>query len=116
MVSKRTMVIINIALALMAIVLLLHLFGVKIPSVGHAIYVLDTNDPVCVVESSELNTVPDLNRCCLEASKQVECFRESTSIEQGDVHWICHSGSGNHFKYRLNNKAYQFCLEQPYWQ
>lgn len=110
MVSNRILVVVNISLGLLLTLLLLTFFEVKLPTLGQAQYLLDKEEPLCAVSWKEEFTVwGDLDRCCLEARKQLECRREP----QGDFDWACSTGEG--MKYWLNSKAYNYCRQQPYW-
>ncbi len=110
MVSKRALIIINISLGLLLTLLLLTFLDVKLPSLGQAQYLLDKEEPLCAVNwKEELTTWNDLDRCCLEARKQLGCRRE----HKDDYDWVCRTGDG--VKYWLNSKAYNYCRQQPYW-
>lgn len=115
MISKKRWILINISLSFVIILLLLNFFGFKLPSLGQAFYLLDSEDPLCIVDSKEGLTVwPDLRRCCLEAKKQVECLRDNLQLQEGNLDWKCQT---NEYipKIRLNNKAFSYCRQQPVW-
>ncbi len=110
MVSERTFFIINISLGLLSLLLLLTFLGVELPTLGQAQYALDKEDPLCMVNwKDEFNPWNDLDRCCLEARKQLDCHRE----QRDNLDWVCQTGLS--VKYWLNNKAHNYCKQQPYW-
>ena len=110
MVSGKTLFIINVSLGLLSVLLLLMLFGLKIPTLGQAEYALDKEEPVCMLEwEGELTPLEDIDRCCLQAKQQFECKAES----KDNLDWLCSAGEG--LQIWLNNKAYNYCKQQPYW-
>ena len=110
MVSEKTLFIINVSLGLLSVLLLLMLIGIELPTLGKAQYYLDKEEPLCLVNwKEEFTPWEDLDRCCLEARKQVECHKE----KYGGADWLCESGAS--VNYWLNNKAYSYCRQQPYW-
>ena len=113
MVPDRVFAIINVSLGLITVLLLLSLLGVTLPTLGQAQYLLDKEDPLCLISIQDDQTPwNDLDRCCLEARKQTLCTQEVRFLENGRVDWVCGSqGNG----YLLNNKAYNYCRQQPYW-
>ncbi|MBU0457451.1 MAG: hypothetical protein ABH824_01200 [Nanoarchaeota archaeon] len=117
MVSERIWIIINISLGLMILLLLLNLSGIELPTLGKAQYVLDKEDPLCVVNwKNEYNQWNDLDGCCLEARKQLGCHKDELSVNDGglELSWVCETNS-NAVGYWLNNKAYNYCRQQSYW-
>ncbi|HIJ10945.1 TPA: hypothetical protein HA278_02715 [Candidatus Woesearchaeota archaeon] len=112
MVSKKVWGIMNVSLALFALVLLLTFLDVQVPTLGQAQYNANPNDPYCVVEWGNTMTLfEDLDRCCLEAVKQLSCDRVVDHFGNEEIHWDCHTGNSVHYK--LNNKAYGYCAQQP---
>ena len=110
MVSERVLFIINVSLGLLSALLLLMLLGVKLPTLGQAQYALDKEEPVCMLEwKEELTEFDDIDRCCLQARQQFECKAES----RDNLDWVCGAGEG--LQVWLNNKAYNYCKQQPYW-
>jgi hypothetical protein len=108
MVSERQWVIINASLLGIVLLLTLNLFHVNVPSLGQAI--ISGNDPACAVESNgEVSLWPDLDRCCLQATQQLVCGSE----KMGDFTKVC--SSTDEMKFWLNNDAYSYCTQQPYW-
>ena len=111
MASRVPWTILNISLSLIALLLLLNLFNVQLPSVGRALYALDREEPRCRIHWQEAETLwNDLDRCCLEARAQLRCRKETT----GDKNWVCETANSV-VSYHLNNKAYRYCAQQPYW-
>ena len=110
MVSERALFIINVSLGLLSVLLLLILSGLKLPTLGQAQYALDTEEPVCMIGwNGNFTSFDDIDRCCLQAREQLECRPE----QQDNLDWACGAGSG--LQIRLNNKAYNYCKQQPYW-
>lgn len=110
MVSERILSIINVSLGLLSALLLLMLLGVKLPTLGQAQYAFDKEEPVCMVEwEEELTGFDNIDRCCLQAKQQFECKAESKDT----LDWVCGTGEG--LQIWLNNKAYNYCKQQPYW-
>lgn len=106
----------NITFIIIIIILLLPLFNVKIPTVGKAQYALDKSDPVCFVNFDDnFNPLFDIDRCCLESRKQVNCWKDPMMILNEKVEWRCQTGEGNVVGYLLNNKAYRYCQQQTIW-
>jgi|SRR3989344_12264 len=113
MVSGRAWNIINVSLAFVSLLLLLNLAGVHLPTLGQVQYFLDKEDPLCLLAFHEKTTAwNDLDRCCLEARKQALCRPKATQLPEGRVDWSCSAGANG---YLLNNKAYNYCRQQPYW-
>ncbi len=110
MVSAKILTTINVSLGLIAVILLLNLVGAELPTLGQAQYALDQEEPLCAVSwEEELTEWNDLDRCCLEAKKQIECSR--SNLQEYD--WSCQSGGD--LKYLLNNKAYNYCRQLRIW-
>lgn len=110
MVSERALFIINVSLGILSALLLLMLLGVELPTLGQAQYALDQEEPVCMIQwEEELTPLQDIDRCCLQAREQLGCQAES----KGDLDWVCGTGPG--LQIWLNNKAYNYCKQQPYW-
>ena len=109
-------VVLDAALALLAIVLLLPLLGVAVPSVGRVALLLDSSEPLCAVQwQTQITFWPEIGRCCLEARKQLGCLPELAIAEGQELSWRCQTGEGDVLKYRLNDKAYAFCQQQVIW-
>ncbi len=113
MVSERTWFIINVSLGILAALLVLTLIGIKFPTFGQAQYYFDKEEPLCGVDwKGEITSLQDLDRCCLQAREQLECHHQASN----SFDWLCQSGASDEVvKYRLNNKAYNYCQQQPYW-
>lgn len=113
MISVKVWNIINVSLALVGILLFLNFMGVSLPTLGQAQYLLDKEDPLCLVQiGDETTSWNNLDRCCLEARKLSLCFPETINLEEGRVDWKCSAGVNG---YLLNNKAYNYCRQQPFW-
>jgi len=57
----------------------------------------------------QFTSLEDLDRCCLQARQQGDCQQESKE----NLDWVCGSDAG--LQLWLNNKAYNYCKQQPYW-
>jgi hypothetical protein len=107
--QKRVLMVLNVSLGLVAVLLLLNLFDVQLPNLGQTQYLLDSDEPLCLVGwQAEFNEWNDLNACCLEARKQLGCSSDSDG-------WMCQTGSDG-IKYWLNSKAYNYCTQQSIWR
>ena len=116
MVTDKMWVRINVSLVFIAVLLVLSLFNVSFPTFGQAFSIFDGGSPACAVEWQGENTLwNDLDRCCLESRKQVNCWKDSNMILNEKVDWRCQTGSGDTVGYLLNNKAYRYCQQQPIW-
>ncbi|MBI2146144.1 hypothetical protein HYU22_02285 [Candidatus Woesearchaeota archaeon] len=104
---------INLSLIIIVLLLTLNLAGIKLPSLGQAIYALDREPPLLAVEwKGEITKCDDLNRCCLEALEQVECVKQTIQSPLGKFSWSCRNSQ--ELQYRMNNKAYSYCQQQPW--
>lgn len=113
--TPRIWLTINVSLGIIAVLLLLTLLGVTFPTFGKAQYLLDREQPLCVVNwKDNFNAWNDVDSCCLEARKQLECIPEQKQLESGRVDWNCRTGPGA-VGYWLNNKAYWYCQQQKFW-
>ncbi|MFA6461337.1 MAG: hypothetical protein WCV90_03650 [Candidatus Woesearchaeota archaeon] len=117
MVPVKVWVMINFSLGLVVILLFLTLFGITLPSVGQVQYVLDREPPLCLVSwQDQYESWTELDSCCLEAHKQLECVFHQQNLEQGRIDWICRTGGEGSVSYGLNTKAYRYCQQQNYWK
>ena len=113
MLKGKQLVIINISLALIAVFLTLNLFGVTLPTLGEALYSLDSEEPLSIVRwQDQYSVCSDLPRCCLEARKQGKCFFDPLNTPEGHTDWACRSSNENVLTYLFNNKAYHYCTQQ----
>jgi hypothetical protein len=111
-VSNKMYVALNFSLVFIAVLLLLNLFDVQLPNLGHVFYSLDQSKDIILVEwEAELTECTDILRCCLEARKQSICRYDVRS----ETNWRCQT-PGSAISYLMNNKAYQFCTGQPFWR
>ncbi|MFH0701742.1 MAG: hypothetical protein V2A62_04865 [Candidatus Woesearchaeota archaeon] len=115
-VPSKVWIVVNVSLGVIALLLLLSFFGITLPSLGQVQYVLDREEPLCVVNwQGQLNSWPEIDSCCLEARKQLECFFYQQQTDLGRIDWICKTGSGS-VSYGLNSKVYRYCQQQSYWR
>jgi hypothetical protein len=115
MIKKKQLTIINIALVLIAFLLLVRLFGLELPTIGQAQYAIDSNEAVCVVNNweNELVKWDDIDRCCLEVKSKTICDRQKISYDGKELNWMCNTGG--RISYLLNHKAYNYCRQQSFW-
>ena len=125
--NKRVWNVLNVSLVLISFLLILNLFDIQLPTLGKAKYLLDKEDPLCIINwKQEYSPLKDLDLCCSEARKQLECVKKIKGKEikrkemeekeiKGDTDWVCKTGSGNVIKYMLNNKAYNYCKLMNFW-
>lgn len=116
MVPFKLWIIIDVCLGLLILILGLSFLNFNFPSFGKALYFMNPEDPLCITNYQEHYTLlKDLNQCCFEAKKMLACTKEITQLEKGETNWVCQTGRGEVPKVRLNNKAYQYCLNLPFW-
>ena len=114
MASNKILVIINISLALLAFLLILQLFEIKLPVLGKAIE--NKAGAECLIDwDNEYTLWNDLDHCCLEARKQLDCRKDNLFFESKNFDWVCQTGSGRALKYWLNDRAYNYCTNQVIW-
>jgi hypothetical protein len=115
MVTKKIWFILNISLSLVSLLLILTLFNVQLPTVGSAQYAFDSASELCIVEwKGEISQWDDIDRCCLEAKKQLSCEKEIFSTEFGTTTQHCSTGDST-VSFHLNQKAYNYCKGQSIW-
>ena len=115
MVSLRWWTTINFSLGLVILLLILPLLGIELPTLGKAQEVFNRDSPLCVVQWQDKHTSWDnIDRCCLEARKQLSCSRGGELFEEGSTDWDCTTGEST-IHYRLNDKAYYYCTQQSIW-
>ncbi len=115
MVSAKQWFLMNLSLVALAAILVLNFFGLTIPSAGQVASLFDQEDPLCLTRwKEEFTPWNDIDRCCLETRKQLECTKEVKELSWGRVNHVCKTGPGT-VSYWLNNKAYRYCQQQEYW-
>ena len=115
MVTKKIWFILNISLSLVSLLLILTLFNIQLPTVGQAKYALDSQTELCLVEwNNEVSEWNDIDRCCLEAKKQLSCEKETFYTEFGTTTQHCSTGEST-VSFHLNQKAYNYCKGQSIW-
>lgn len=103
----------NISLGLVALVLLLNLVGVNLPSLGKALYSFEVGEPVCVFSYQGDNSLVPMDLCCSELPLQLvkgEKSKEFLLVEGGSSlltkKYYTSESTGIYF---INNKAYLEC-------
>ena len=110
--KKKVYVTANVALVIIAGLLLLNFFGVDLPSLGEATYNLDNSEQLCLVQwQGALNKLTDYDRCCLESVK-LGCEKEIANTDFGEVNYKC--GSPNSVSYLINKKQSKYCNFQSF--
>ena len=113
MVSAKIWVGINMALALIAIVLLLAFIGAKLPTAGKALYYLDPSTAYCVTEYQKSYALMDVDSCCSEMQQQLIRGEPTTQEIVIDNEPILvtkkYYTSQNTISYIVNQKAYLYC-------
>ena len=108
--------VINCSLLLVAALLLLNLFEVRIPSLGKVHYVLDTEPPLCVTQwKDHFSSLDDINQCCLSARQQLYCDPKVEQLSLGRTDIICGARQEHTLQFHLNRKAYGYCQQQVIW-
>ena len=111
MAQKRALVVINVSLVFIALLLILNLLDIQITPLGQAAV---PREGLCVVNyRDQFTPTTDLDRCCLEAAKQLECRRNRQTLAAGETEWSCQTGV-NSPKILLDNSARRYCVKQPY--
>ena len=107
----------NVSLVIIILLLILNLSGVSLPTVGKAIYFVDSSEHICGVETfeGEFIQIGDLDQCCLEARKQMKCSVEYRELSVGETSWACKTSESVPV-HRLNNKALHYCQESKIWK
>ena len=115
MATERVWWIMNVSLALIALLLTFTFIGITIPNIGQVISTFDPQEPLCIVQVEEQHSQwDDLPRCCLEAQAQLDCVREQNNFLEGDTDFSCRSSP--QVQYLLNNKAFSYCQQQVFWR
>ena len=107
--------IINVSLVLLASILLLNLFGLKLPSLGQASYYLDQNEPICMVEYQNQQSLLSEPECCLQLQQQLYCdniLQEVTIAGTTEIVDKKCSTSESTPTYLVNMKTYNFCRKE----
>ncbi len=116
MVEEKVWIVINISLGFLAVLLFVNLLGVEMPNLGKAMWLLDREEPFCVVVWNEEGTEwNNIDSCCVEVRKQLECSREEKIFNGKRTDRVCQTGSGRVLQYWLNNKAYNYCRQLSIW-
>lgn len=123
---RKVLSVINVSLIILSFLLVLNLFGISLPNLGFALYdTFDTKETVCLANWQDDYSEINIDYCCHESIKQLECVAEDFEIELnlGDgtqelfsTSIVCKTGdNNNNMKYYLNDKAYRYCKNQNYW-
>ena len=113
MVSTKMWVGINLSLGIIALILILVLLGLKMPSIGDALYYLDPSQAYCLAGYQEKYSLIDIDFCCLEIQQQLIKGEPVNKIINVDDQQI--SVTKNYYvskdtiNYLINQKAYRYC-------
>ena len=116
MVSAKIWMIINVALVLLAVVLIMSLFGLQLPGLGQASYYFDKEEPLCVVSfQGRQSVLPDLGQCCRQLQQQLYCDTMQEEVEIAgtlqEVDTKCYTSESTP-AYMVNKKAYNYCHKE----
>ena len=106
--SRRLLNVLNISLSLLCFVLVISLFGVTFPNLGMAFEAPSGPMECSVTWKDTANSWDDIDRCCLEAKKQLGCEKEQNR-------WVCSTGESS-IKIHLSSSAFDYCLKQDFWR
>ena len=113
MLSSKALTVLNLTLGITAFLLLLNLLGATLPSVGQALYALDSAEAVCVTNYKNNYNLMHPDLCCSELQQQlVKGADEQRTLKIGDEevtvdkHYYTSLGTIGYF---VNNKAYRYC-------
>ena len=112
MMPQRILIILNLSLVFIAFLLILNLFGAQITPLGRAAV---PRAGLCVINyQDQFTATNDLDRCCLEAAKQLVCRRDHQFSAAGATEWTCQTGAAG-VKIMLDHPARRYCVKQPYY-
>ena len=115
MAAERVWWIMNVSLALIALLLTFTFIGITLPNLGKVISTFDPQEPLCIVQVEEHHSPwDDLPRCCLEAQAQLDCVREQNNFPEGNTYFSCRTSP--QVQYLFNNKAFSYCQQQVFWR
>jgi hypothetical protein len=110
--KKKTIIIMNVALFLTAMVLILNLAGAEMPTLGKAQFWMDKSEPVCITGFEEKLSLMNIDSCCYGLQMQLKCVNWKEPVLVGGKEWKvnkkCYTGEGSVY-YFVNNKAYNYC-------
>ena len=107
--NTKLLTIINISLILVSTLLILNLFNVNIPSIGYAVQnSLDSESASCFASYQGKTNEINLDTCCQEAKKQLNCQNQKQSINGIETNVFCSTGQTT-ISYSLTNKAQRYC-------
>jgi hypothetical protein len=110
--DNKLIITLNLSLLIVILILSLNLFNIEISSTGKAVE--DYGEMLCIVNYEDnFNVWEDIDGCCLEVRKQLNCVKEKGYYTDKVLDWKC--GTGN-LNYWLNNDAYSYCKEQVIWK
>ena len=99
----------NVSLTIIAVLLILSLFNVAVPTLGKSTAELK-GESFCVVKNwvNEYVERPDIDSCCIEKKRfTLGCERSDTIINGNNLFWKCKTG--NKVEYLFNEDGYKYC-------
>ncbi len=111
--ASKTVNILNVTLVLISAILILNLFNIQIPNIGFTIQnAIDPEDPACFASYQDSAEQINLNYCCHEAKKQLECINNKQTINNIESDITCQTGTNsNTIKFHLTNAANRYCQQ-----
>lgn len=113
MVSTKIWVGINVSLGIIAVILLLAFFGLKFPTMGNALYYLDSSQASCLTGYQGKYSLMDTDTCCLELQQQLvkgESVAQTITVNSEPISVTKnYYTSKNTINYLINQKAYRYC-------
>ncbi|UZE94005.1 MAG: hypothetical protein IB618_00295 [Candidatus Pacearchaeota archaeon] len=102
---------INIILILLVIILAINLIYPLNSVTGDMIYNLDMSSPKCYFQNvDELGEISDINRCCYELQKQLNCKK----IDSENFDLYCYISESSDYSYLINYKIFNYCKKEGY--
>tara|TARA_Y100000310_G_scaffold320198_1_gene376375 strand:+ start:1061 stop:1399 length:339 start_codon:yes stop_codon:yes gene_type:complete len=108
MVSSKVWAVINVSLGLVAVLLVLNLMGIELPTLGMSIEQLE-DEAFCVMENFQGEfIVREMSSCCAEKRELTLGCESGTWYYQDEV-LQNYCLTGNRISYYLNNAAEDYC-------
>lgn len=111
---RRVLWVVNCALVLIIAILVVHIIGVRFPSVGKVRALVDAEPPACFVGYRGVFSAVSLDDCCRGVAEQLSCSFEKNVINSIRTDFSCSTGHGDVLSFRLNANAKAWCSERGY--
>lgn len=113
MVSTKIWVGINLSFGIIVVILLLVFFGFEMPTMGNALYYLDSSQAYCLTGYQGKYSLMDTDACCLELQQQLvkgEPAAQTITLNNEPISVTKnYYTSPNTINYLINQKAYRYC-------